>query len=72
MRNNASNARFASANSSSSMLDDDAPGFLDKGRAAGFDRHARNRAFKDRNNQRRFDRLARRNRHDDSNDSFED
>lgn len=74
MRNNASNARFASTNGSSfsTIGDDNEPGFLDKGRAAGFDRHALKRAFRDRDNQRRSDRLARRNRHDDSNDSFED
>lgn len=67
MRNNASNARFASTNGSSfsDIADDNEPGFLDKGRAAGFDRYARKRAFRDRDNQRRFDRLARREERDE-------
>ncbi len=66
MRNNASSARSVSANSSfSSVLDDNEPGFLDKGRAAGFDRHARKRSFRDRDNQRRSDRLARREERDE-------
>lgn len=60
MRNNASNARFATASSVADFLDDGEPGFLDKGRAAGFDRYAQRRAFKDRDNRRRSDRLARR------------
>lgn len=68
MRNNASNARFATASSVAEFLDDGEPGFLDKGRAAGYDRYAQRRAFKDRDNKRRFDRQARRDDHDDSED----
>jgi len=69
MRNNASNARFASASASvANIVDDGEPGFLDKGRAAGYDRYAQRRAFKDRDNKRRFDRQSRRDDHDDSED----
>lgn len=75
MRNNASNARSSTKGSSFSRIaDDNVPGFLEKdGRVAGFDRYARNRQFKDRDNRRRFGRLDRRNaggRHDD--EGFED
>lgn len=66
MRNNASNARFATAATVADFLGDGEPGFLDKGRAAGFDRYAQRRAFKDRDNKRRSDRLSRRDGHDDN------